>query len=225
MQLEFHQLERRWEHLRVREPHRQRQLMASLAEGGQQTPIVVVPAEQDDRYIVLDGYQRIAALEQLRRDTVEATVWTMSEAEALLLERSLRFSRRECALEQGWLLSEMERCFGYSLDELARRFDRSPSWVSRPAGAGGAFARSHSARGARGPDCGADGDEVSGPGRAHQRAGLRANGRGVRTASLRHTTGRAALCRLARWLARGSRAHSLRAGAVSEDAAATTGAG
>jgi ParB family transcriptional regulator, chromosome partitioning protein len=131
MQLEFHQMERRWEHLRVREPHRQRQLIASLAEGGQQTPIVVVPAEQDGRYVVIDGYKRIAALEQLRRDTVEATVWMVSEAEALLLDRSLRFSRQECALEQGWLLSEMERCFGYSPDELARRFDRSPSWVSR----------------------------------------------------------------------------------------------
>ena len=42
MQLEFHQLDRRWEHLRVRQPRRQRQLMASLAESGQQTPIVVV---------------------------------------------------------------------------------------------------------------------------------------------------------------------------------------
>ncbi len=42
MQLEFHQLDRRWEHLRVREPHRQRRLLASLAGGGQQTPIVVV---------------------------------------------------------------------------------------------------------------------------------------------------------------------------------------
>jgi hypothetical protein len=42
MQLEFHQLERRWEHLRVRQPQRQRRLMASLAESGQQTPIVVV---------------------------------------------------------------------------------------------------------------------------------------------------------------------------------------
>ena len=42
MQLEFHQLDRRWEHLRVRHPHRQRRLMASLAESGQQTPIVVV---------------------------------------------------------------------------------------------------------------------------------------------------------------------------------------
>jgi ParB family transcriptional regulator, chromosome partitioning protein len=132
MRLEFHQLERRWEHLRVREPHRQRQLIASLAEAGQQTPIVVVPAEQgSNRYVVIDGYKRIAALEQLRQDTVEATEWAMTESEALLLDRSLRFSRQECALEQGWLLSEMEQHFGYSLQDLARRFDRSVSWVSR----------------------------------------------------------------------------------------------
>ena len=31
----------------------------------------------------------------------------------------------------GWLLAELERRFGYGLDELARRFDRSVSWVSR----------------------------------------------------------------------------------------------
>ncbi len=68
MQLEFHQLERRWEHLRVRQPQRQRRLMGSLAESGQQTPIVVVLCEQS---------------------------------------------------------------FGYSLEELARRWDRSVSWVSR----------------------------------------------------------------------------------------------
>jgi ParB/RepB/Spo0J family partition protein len=132
MQLEFHQLDRRWEHLRVRQPHRQGRLAASLAESGQQTPIVVVAAaDHSGRYVVIDGHKRIAALEQLGRDTVEATVWAMSEAEALLLERSLRFSPQESALEQGWLLSEMEQRFGYSLEELARRFDRSVSWVSR----------------------------------------------------------------------------------------------
>ena len=66
MQLEFHQLERRWEHLRVCHPARQRRLLASLVEAGQQTPIVVVAAEgQADRYVVIDGYKRIAALEQL----------------------------------------------------------------------------------------------------------------------------------------------------------------
>jgi ParB family chromosome partitioning protein len=132
MQLEFHQLDRRWEHLRVRHPARQRRLLASLAEAGQQTPIVVVAAEGSaDRYVVIDGYKRIAALEQLGRDTVAAVVWPMSEAEAVLLERSLRLSEHETALEQGWLLAELEQRFGYGLDELARRFDRSVSWVSR----------------------------------------------------------------------------------------------
>ena len=132
MQLEFHQLDRRWEHLRVRHPARQRRLLASLAESGQQTPIVVVAVEgQVDRYVVIDGYKRIAVLEQLGRDTVEAGVWPMSEAAAVLLDRSLRLSEHETALEVGWLLAELEQRFGYGLDELARRFDRSVSWVSR----------------------------------------------------------------------------------------------
>src|SRR6266568_816332 len=132
MQLEFHQLDRRWEHLRVRHPSRQRRLLASLAESGQQTPIVVVAAQgQTDRYVVIDGYKRIAALEQLGRDTVQAVLWPMSEAAAVLLDRTLRLSEHETALEVGWLLQELEKRFGYSLDELARQFDRSVSWVSR----------------------------------------------------------------------------------------------
>ena len=42
MQLEIHQLDRGWEHLRVRRPERQRRLLASLAATGKQAPIVVV---------------------------------------------------------------------------------------------------------------------------------------------------------------------------------------
>jgi ParB-like chromosome segregation protein Spo0J len=75
--------------------------MASLAESGQQTPIVVVLSpEHRDRYLVIDGHKRIGALQQLGRDTVEATVWAMSEAEAMLLDRSMRFSSQESALER-----------------------------------------------------------------------------------------------------------------------------
>jgi ParB family transcriptional regulator, chromosome partitioning protein len=132
MQLEFHQLERRWERLRVDHPQRRRRLLASLADSGQQVPIVVVALEgQAERYVVIDGYKRIAALQQLGRDTVEAVVWPMSEAAAVLLDRSLRLSEHETPLEVGWLLQEMEQRFGYGLEELARRFDRSVSWVSR----------------------------------------------------------------------------------------------
>jgi ParB/RepB/Spo0J family partition protein len=95
-------------------------------------PIVVVAAEgQVDRYVVIDGYKRITALEQLGRDTVEVVVWPMNEAAAVLLDRSLRLSEHETALEVGWLLAEMAQRFGYGLEELARRFDRSMSWVSR----------------------------------------------------------------------------------------------
>lgn len=132
MKLEFHQLDRRLEHLRVRRPEQQRRLLASLAASGQQVPIVVVAVkDQPNHYAVIDGYKRIAALQQLGRDTVEAAVWEMSEAEALVLDRSMRFSESETALEQGWLLAELEERFGYSLEDLARRFDRSLSWVSR----------------------------------------------------------------------------------------------
>lgn len=131
MQLEFHQLDRPYEHLRVHHANRQRHLLASLAESGQQTPIVVVAAPNSDRYLVIDGYKRLAALRQLGRDTVDAVVWPMSEAEALILDRSLRLAEPETALEQGWMLAELEQRFDYCLDELARRFDKSTSWVSR----------------------------------------------------------------------------------------------
>jgi ParB/RepB/Spo0J family partition protein len=130
MKLEFHQLDHRQEALRVRHPQRQRQLLASLAASGQQVPIVVV-ADQPDRYLVIDGYKRIAALKQLGRDTVEAVIWPLGEVAALVLDRSLRWSERESALEEGWLLADLEQRFGYDLEKLARQFDRSVSWVSR----------------------------------------------------------------------------------------------
>jgi hypothetical protein len=69
-------------------------------------------------------------LQQLGRDTVEAVVWPLSEAEALVLDRSLRWGESETALEQGWLLADLEQRFGYGVDELARRFDRSVPWVA-----------------------------------------------------------------------------------------------
>jgi len=132
MKLEFHQLDRRYEHLRTPNREQQGHLLASIAGAGQQTPIIVVAvANPASRYAVIDGYKRIAALQQLGRDTVEAVVWDMSEAEALVLDWSMRFSHQETALEQGWLLAELEERFGYSLHDLARRLDRSVSWVSR----------------------------------------------------------------------------------------------
>jgi hypothetical protein len=42
VELNFHQLDLRYERLRVRQPARERRILASLADAGQHTPIVVV---------------------------------------------------------------------------------------------------------------------------------------------------------------------------------------
>jgi ParB family transcriptional regulator, chromosome partitioning protein len=129
MDLELHQLERRYEGLRTRSAARERKIIASIAEIGQQLPIVVV--RDGDRFVVVDGYKRLRALDRLGHDTVRATEWVLDEAEALLLERLLRAADTDSAVEQGWFLRELTERFRLTLEQLARRFDRTKSWVSR----------------------------------------------------------------------------------------------
>ena len=140
MELEFHQLEMRHADLRIRDPKREGRLLAALATQGQQVPVVVVAAEVDEtpqvaeaarvpRYILIDGYLRVAVLQKLGRDTVLATEWPVSELDALVHHHHLSVSSRS-VFEQAWFLSRL-REQGLSLDELAKRLCRSKSWVSR----------------------------------------------------------------------------------------------
>jgi ParB family chromosome partitioning protein len=134
MDLEFHQLDRRYEQLRASCRERDSRVLSSLARHGQQLPVVVVTGGDDGRYILVDGYKRVRALLELSRDTVRATCWDLSEDEALLLGRLMQTAEGDSALEQAWLLRELRDRFALSVEELARRFDRSPSWVSRRLG-------------------------------------------------------------------------------------------
>lgn len=133
MELDLHQLELRYEGLRKRRPRSQeRQLAASLLEQGQQQLPIVVVASDGGRFVLIDGYKRVRALRKLARGRVRATTWAVDEAEALLLERLMR-AGGEDALEQAWLLAGLHGRFSLSCEELARRFDRSKSWVRRSA--------------------------------------------------------------------------------------------
>jgi len=131
VQLEFHQLDFRYERLRLVRPEAERRLLTSLAEVGQQVPIVVVKDAAHDLYVVIDGYKRIRSLRRLARDTVAASSWPGEEAEALIVTRLMQTAESESAVEQSWLLVELKQRFGFSLEELARRFGHSVSWVSR----------------------------------------------------------------------------------------------
>jgi hypothetical protein len=83
--------------------------------------------------VLIDGYARVAILRQLGRDTVEATVWPLSESEALIARFHME-GRARSALEQAWLIEHLTKDEGQSLDEIARRLCRSKSWVSRRLG-------------------------------------------------------------------------------------------
>lgn len=221
MQLEFHQLDRRWEHLRVRHPQRQRRLLASLAEAVQQTPIVVVTAAgQPDRYLVIDGYKRIVALQQLGRDTVEAVGLApergRSAAPGPFAAPVRAGDRTGTGVAAGGVRTTLRIRTGGTGAAIRseRELGVAPAGVGRTV-TGNDPTASAGRQGRR-----ACGDEVSGPGGPHQPGGLRTDGLGLRTASLRIAASRAVVCRLAQWLGCNPQAHPRCTGSVPQNAAA-----
>jgi ParB-like chromosome segregation protein Spo0J len=130
MEIAIETLDVRYERLRRSDPRREKRLLASLAEVGQQFPILVVDGE-GGAVIVVDGYKRVRALRKLGREMALAARWDISEADAVMLEGLMRDGGGDGPLEQAWRLKELRDRFGLSGAELARRFDKSVSWVSR----------------------------------------------------------------------------------------------
>ena len=134
LELEHHQMDLRYEGLRSTSQSKEHRLLATLAQVGQQSPVVVVPSGEANRYVLIDGYKRVRSLGKLHHDTVMAVVWQLDEPDALIMERQLRKPDSDGPLEQGWLLQELQVRFGMSLAQLAQRFSVSKSWVSRRLG-------------------------------------------------------------------------------------------
>jgi ParB-like chromosome segregation protein Spo0J len=131
VELDLHLLDLRFEGLRTKDLAKEQRLLASLARVGQQLPVVVVAGDELGRHVLVDGYKRVRVLRRLRVDTVLSTTWALDQADALLLERLMRTADPDGPLQQGWLLVELQERFGLTQGELARRFDKSASWVSR----------------------------------------------------------------------------------------------
>jgi ParB-like chromosome segregation protein Spo0J len=130
VELDLHQLDLRHRDLRISDVERRRRLIGSIAEVGQQVPVVVIA--EGDRFVLIDGYLRVEALRRLHRDSAIATTWAVPELDALVHHRHLAVARRS-ALEDAWLLGRL-REHGLSLEQLARRLCRSKSWVSHRLG-------------------------------------------------------------------------------------------
>jgi ParB-like chromosome segregation protein Spo0J len=94
LELDLHRLER---------PEQARRLMHSLEANGQQVPLVVLA--QGERVLLLDGYQRWAALTRLGRDTARVEVWSGALALALAQLLARHQGHTFEPIEQAWLVA------------------------------------------------------------------------------------------------------------------------
>ena len=127
-ELDLHRLETPFTQTRVQRPKQVRRLMAGIDADGQRVPLVVVA--QGERFVLVDGYQRWAALTRLGRDTAQVEVWDGPLSAALVQLLARRQGRAFEPIEQAWLLSAA-LAEGLSQRALATALGQDPSWVSR----------------------------------------------------------------------------------------------
>jgi len=130
--IELHELELRYADLRIDDAGRRAELVAKIALHGQQGAVLVI--REGERYVLIDGYARVSALQELGRDLVEAVVLEVPEAEALVLAHRLEAKRPRSALEEGWLIAELIERHGLDQPAVASRLRRTQGWVSRRLG-------------------------------------------------------------------------------------------
>jgi len=122
-------LELRYGDLRVRQSSMEKNLLSSLSEQGQESPVIVV--QNGDRSVVIDGHKRVRALKRLKADTVRVAIWEMTEEEALVTHYRMSAYGSPNAFEEGWLIEKLHRRWAWSLGEIGKRMLKSKSWVSR----------------------------------------------------------------------------------------------
>lgn len=132
IEVEWHQLQMSHQHFRIRSRQARQRLMVSIDTYGLLVPIVVVQRpERDPCWIVIDGHLRIDATRALGQDTIRATVWELSTAEALIHAYQIHKVRPSDALEEAHLLYELMVTHDYSQVQLAKRLGKSEAWVSQ----------------------------------------------------------------------------------------------
>ena len=130
VEVDLDSLDLRYGKLRARRPAVEKRLMASMEEAGQQSPVIVVAAEEPGRWVLIEGRKRVRALRRLKVEAVNAVVWELAPAEALVAAYQLQDGSGYNALEEGWLVWELVRGDGLSLAAVGRRLERSKAWVS-----------------------------------------------------------------------------------------------
>ena len=69
-ELEWQHIDTCFSHIRIRRAKDQHLLLYSLQLHGQLVPVIVVPKKEKAQWVLIDGYLRMKALQQLGKDTI-----------------------------------------------------------------------------------------------------------------------------------------------------------
>lgn len=110
-----------------------RELAEDIGRNGQIKPIIVRPhPSKPGFYQVVDGEHRVRAMMLLGEKTIRAEVHQLSDSEAALLAMRVNelHGKRLSEIEEGIHMLKLQREFGWTEEEIARRVGRSRQWVS-----------------------------------------------------------------------------------------------
>lgn len=128
--VEIAHLDLAYAHTRIQRPRQIVTLADSLMRCGQLLPIVVVAAPAPG-FVLIDGYQRVAAARRAGLDTLQAQIWPGCARDALCQLLASDGARQFDVFEQAALLRELKITHRLSQNQIAAQMGRHPSWVTR----------------------------------------------------------------------------------------------
>ena len=127
-EVDFHLLDLRYSHSRIKNKKAQTRMQNSINTYGQIVPVLAI--QERDRFILVDGYLRFAALKACGHDCIKVQL-VEKEPDSILTLLAKSNDRQMEAVEQAVLIQELHNRFSYSFTEIARRLGKDKGWVKR----------------------------------------------------------------------------------------------
>jgi len=128
-EVDTHLLDLRYSHTRIKNDKTLVTLTNSIQLYGQIVPVQAI--SKQERYILIDGYKRLAALKACGRDCITLELTDAEEQDSLFTLLAQTNERKLEAIEQAALIQELHVRFSSSFSEIAKRLGRNKSWVKR----------------------------------------------------------------------------------------------
>ena len=127
-EVDFHRLDLRYSHTRIKNKKAQLRMQNSINTYGQIVPALAI--QELDRFVLVDGYLRFAALKACGHDCIKVQL-VEKEPESILTLLAKSDDRQMEAVEQAVLIQELHNRFSYSFAKIARRLGKDKGWVKR----------------------------------------------------------------------------------------------